>query len=1027
MKIKRVEIEAFRAYRFKKDSTFDFSIKQGVSNFISIYSPNGFGKSSFYDAVEWAVTHSIKRYNHKVNEEAARVTKGDEAQYIIRNKDVPDSVDTSVKVVTNNIHQIYSNNFKFSSVRKNSRDYRFNEGGENIFFRRVILAQDSIDRFLKEIKPEERYRSFMEYWDEDLENSRIKITSLLNQNTYKISELKKEYNNKERSLEQELSDSFVIDEFNKIVDELNQHGEVISFISDSYDERSEYELISLVKRRIYEVGQEHDNSLTTKDGLNRKILEIPDIEKKIDLINQDSNVITHLTNYLDLLDNKNILLNRLLEKKLEYHELEKLNGFVKVFEREKPSFIAQNKAKDNWLKKQGILKEQKEGTEKLIEQYKDKIKNANEKIADLSQSMKESQIIYERLTSLEEEVKAVTKIIHEKKEYNKEDIEKKQKLISQIDVISKLRLDIDSLITQDISFLALDREKIDKIKQLHESLSVIELQSGAIVRGQKIIGQQKEIIEELISLGLNYVSKWSSEICPLCQASYASTEELYEAISKNTNISDLDRQNSYLLSEWETQKEKIEGQLKEELEVVVQIKSDKLSILRNKLVQLNEKIDSSEKTQRESERQQAELLEEIKKLSLEINELSQDELVKDINAKEKSLKAEVITAESNLELSKMSLQQNNIFLLECEKELFTINEYFKNLEKEDYFIQISSFLEKHRAHYTELTNLSKSEWDKLSEKKDGIEEQISEIKQKIQSVTQSLVSNNALIDLNNAEEIKKEKENIVRQLKNEVDVFYSSVEKLINDNYTERSKILEKIKTSFDDISLELIGQKNKLSKFEILLNQIQLAKGYFTRRSMEKEIQELNARIDNHEQVSEKLSNMLDSILSSLRKKVDGFFYTDLINMIYKKIDPHPSFKRVEFMLDTTKTQPSLNITLRNEGGEIISPNLYFSSAQLNVLSLSVFLANALHAKDDENNPIDVILIDDPIQAMDSINILSTIDLLRNISVNFDKQIIISTHNENFFRLLQKKIPTNVFDSKFFTLNSIGIVKPYL
>lgn len=1027
MKIKRVEIEAFRAYRFKKDSTFDFSIKQGVSNFISIYSPNGFGKSSFYDAVEWAVTHSIKRYNHKVNEDAARVTKGDEAQYIIRNKDVPDSVETSVKVVTNNTHQIYSNNFKSSSVRKNSRDYRFNEDGRNVFFRRVILAQDSIDRFLKEIKPEERYKSFMEYWDEDLESSRIKITCLLNQNNHKISELNKEYNNKKCSLEQELSDSFVIDEFNKIVDELNQQGEVIGFISDSYDERSEYELISLVKRRIYEIGQEHSNSLTTKDGLNRKILEIPEIEKKIDLIKKDSGLINDLTNYLELLDNENILFNRLLETKFEYHELEKLNGFIKVFEREKPHFIAHNKAKDNWLKRQGVLKERKEGIEKLIEQYKDKIKNTGEKIADLSQSMKESQVIYERLTTLGKEVKAVTKIIHEKEEYNKENIEKKQKLISQIDVISKLRLDIDSLMTQDISFLSLHREKIDKIKQLHESLSVIELQSGAIVRGQKIIGQQKEIIEELISLGLNYVSKWSSEICPLCQASYASTEELYETISKNTNISDLDRQNSYLLSEWEEKKEEIEKQLKEELEIIVQIKSDKLSILRNKLVQLNEKIDSSEKKQREDERQQAELLEEIKKLSLEINELSQDEFIKDINAKEKSLKEEVITAESNLELIKMSFQKNKNSLLECEKELFAINEYFNNLEKEDYFIQISSFLEKHHAHYTELTNLFKSEWGKLSEKKDWIEVQISGIKQKVQSVTQHIAFNNTLIDLNKAEEIKKEKENIVRQLKNEVDIFYSSVENLINDNHAERSKILEKIKTSFDDISLELIVQKNKLSKFEILLNQIQLAKEYFTRRSMEKEIQELNARIDNHRQVSKKLSNMLDRILSSLRKQVDGFFYTDLINMIYKKIDPHPSFKRVEFMLDITKAQPSLNIVLRNEKGEIISPNLYFSSAQLNVLSLSVFLANALHAKDDENNPIDVILIDDPIQAMDSINILSTIDLLRNISVNLDKQIIISTHNESFFRLLQKKIPTNIFDSKFFTLNSIGIVKSYI
>ena len=262
-------------------------------------------------------------------------------------------------------------------------------------------------------------------------------------------------------------------------------------------------------------------------------------------------------------------------------------------------------------------------------------------------------------------------------------------------------------------------------------------------------------------------------------------------------------------------------------------------------------------------------------------------------------------------------------------------------------------------------------------------------------------------------------------MKNEVDVFYSSVEKIIGDNVTELDKVLEKIQKSLANTSLELRKQENKLSKFEILLNQIQLAKEYFTRRRIKKEIQELNEEIANYEMVGQRLSDMLDSILISLRKKVNSFFYTDLINVIYQKIDPHPSFKRVEFMLNIDKPQqPSLNIVLTNEKEEVISPNLYFSSAQLNVLSLSIFLANALHAKDDKNNPIDVILIDDPIQAMDSINILSTIDLLRNISINLNKQIIISTHNESFFRLLQKKIPTSVFDSKFFILEKVGSVK---
>ncbi len=69
-------------------------------------------------------------------------------------------------------------------------------------------------------------------------------------------------------------------------------------------------------------------------------------------------------------------------------------------------------------------------------------------------------------------------------------------------------------------------------------------------------------------------------------------------------------------------------------------------------------------------------------------------------------------------------------------------------------------------------------------------------------------------------------------------------------------------------------------------------------------------------------------------------------------------------------------------------------------------------------------IFIDDPIQSMDSINVLSTIDLLRSLVVNEGKQIILSTHDQNFHNLLKMKIPDNLFESRFLELESFGKVK---
>ena len=47
MKIQKVEIQAFRAYGKVENGTFDFSTKSNaIADFISIYAPNGFGKTS---------------------------------------------------------------------------------------------------------------------------------------------------------------------------------------------------------------------------------------------------------------------------------------------------------------------------------------------------------------------------------------------------------------------------------------------------------------------------------------------------------------------------------------------------------------------------------------------------------------------------------------------------------------------------------------------------------------------------------------------------------------------------------------------------------------------------------------------------------------------------------------------------------------------------------------------------------------------------------------------------------------------
>ena len=61
IKLSKIELEAFRG--FKDKVTFDFTLPGNkIADLIAIYAPNGFGKTSFFDGVEWNTKGNIERF-----------------------------------------------------------------------------------------------------------------------------------------------------------------------------------------------------------------------------------------------------------------------------------------------------------------------------------------------------------------------------------------------------------------------------------------------------------------------------------------------------------------------------------------------------------------------------------------------------------------------------------------------------------------------------------------------------------------------------------------------------------------------------------------------------------------------------------------------------------------------------------------------------------------------------------------------------------------------------------------------------
>ncbi len=62
MKIKEIKFKSFRAY---KDEIFTIPEDK---NIILLYARNGFGKTSFFDGVEWGLTGRLLRYDQNARE-----------------------------------------------------------------------------------------------------------------------------------------------------------------------------------------------------------------------------------------------------------------------------------------------------------------------------------------------------------------------------------------------------------------------------------------------------------------------------------------------------------------------------------------------------------------------------------------------------------------------------------------------------------------------------------------------------------------------------------------------------------------------------------------------------------------------------------------------------------------------------------------------------------------------------------------------------------------------------------------------
>jgi exonuclease SbcC len=171
--------------------------------------------------------------------------------------------------------------------------------------------------------------------------------------------------------------------------------------------------------------------------------------------------------------------------------------------------------------------------------------------------------------------------------------------------------------------------------------------------------------------------------------------------------------------------------------------------------------------------------------------------------------------------------------------------------------------------------------------------------------------------------------------------------------------------------------------------------------------------------QVIRDQGNAIRSAVDRVRSAIIRREFNDRLNRVWRDLfvrlapsEPFvPAFRIPES--STHKLQPKL-ITEHRDGGETGgTPGAMLSAGNLNTAALTLFIA--LHLSVPKELPW--LILDDPVQSMDDVHIAQFAALLRTLSKEHKRQVMISVHDRQLFEYLKLELSPAFPDDSLLTL----------
>ncbi|TWH32486.1 DNA repair exonuclease SbcCD ATPase subunit [Bacillus subtilis J22] len=942
--IKTVKIKNFRGYGINSDDEEGFYVFDYLdSNFVLLSGYNGFGKTSFFEAIEWCLTDKIRRlekfedtyhvnvlkraqylkFHNSVDKKERKIEveiifdnnikisrtsystshfagNGDNYDSELRifngNDQIKDATNATIfKLLIPDIEDLIS---KISEVESKKEIRELEAKYANTFLNTNMLTQENLSFFLRSTDPNKRRSMFMKLLNLSDIDSLYSRTSSMRRG--------RGFSNKKR----EINDKLVaVSEFLEGISnffKLNNLGSIEEYIL-----------------RINNIFENFFKFITENE------IKVESFDKLFSLLP------VTLTNYEEIMiateNNKDMVVKSIDKFQKNFSELSFINEEINKLLLLKTGLDIQNKIEQSQLLKDVdysyLLNEEKELNGKLDsinnrrEINTERINQLSNFLIDFSHyvrtidddSLQIEENLWQLLLYLKE---TVIKFDHFLSETLPENVSPKKINPEEVEGIYKLRIKYEDLVKQ---LEDLERE-IDILGTEYSTKSTINEQNlGMLQHVRKfIVENSKEITECPVCLNSSFESKPSDEstashILSIINSSIASgNDELRELSQRITSLMLL------------------------RTKIYESIESDFISVIREKLQKISN----------------------IYTQNYEI------------------VNRHLTAINTELELEEDSLKKQTAIIIEG-----------KNRYEECYK---AVFKTEHVSDTIALEDLT-SQLDKISEEKETW------YKNNKETLGFSVIPNR--------EEIEQ-KVVFIQQRDGIVQYYPDNLETLLNE-INQINSIINLYKKSLEYLEevIEIKLNNNYLSKLQ-KYNEFKL------------EEKELTSSLEQIEKYEESLKKLHENLTEAQKKAVENQLSNHpIITWIYESINPHPFYNK----LVITSEENGTNF---KNGDSSINLDQIFSSAQLNILALSIFLGLGLS---QEYSSIKQLFLDDPIQSMDDVNILAFIDVLRAIldSNSKHKKIILSTHDDNFAKLLSIKMRNRSFvEYKF---SSYGIEGPII